>query len=111
MMPEERMWKYLHDKREVVNENLFVTDIYRYTSDFVDMLIKNPERIQFLIARMKLEQKSPLRGNKGMAELRVMKMMKVKNFSEFLSEQFGYLLGLEIQDEMEVLKRDWQRLG
>lgn len=108
MMPEERMWEYLHDKREVVNENLFVTDIYQYTSEFVNMLIKNPERIQFLITRMKLEQKSPLRENRGLAELRVLKMMKVKDFREFLSEQFGYLFGLNNQEKAGVLKRDWK---
>lgn len=106
MMPEERIWKYLHDKKEVVNENLFVTDIYRYTSNFVDMLITNPERIQFLIERMKLEQKSLLRGNKGMAELRVLKMMKVQKFNRFLIEQFGYLLDLEYVEDLEVLKHD-----
>lgn len=106
MMPEERMWKYLHDKKEVVNENLFVTDVYRYVSDFVDLLIKNPERIHFLITRMQLEQKSPLRDNRGLAELRILRMMKVKSFSEFLGEQFGYLLGAEPIEKAGVLKRD-----
>lgn len=106
MMPEERMWKYLHDDKEVVNEYLFVTDPYRYVSGFVDLLIKNTERIQFLIFKMKYERKSPSRGNLGMAELRIIKMMRVKNFKEFLGEQFGYLFGTEEKEEVVVLKYD-----
>ena len=39
----ERMWGYLHDDKRCVQEYLFVLDIYRYTSYFVDLISQNPE--------------------------------------------------------------------
>lgn len=52
----EVMWGYLHDRRDCVDEYLFVTDPYRYTSQFVDMLIRNPEVVSQLKSKIRIEK-------------------------------------------------------
>ena len=52
----ERMWGYLHDDKRCVQEYLFVLDIYRYTSDFVDLIFRNPEVLPQLRDRIKREK-------------------------------------------------------
>ena len=52
----ERMWGYLHDDKRCVQEYLFVLDIYRYTSYFVDLISQNPEVLPQLRDRIKREK-------------------------------------------------------
>lgn len=93
----EKMWGYLHDKKECVDENLFVTDPYRYTSIFVDMLVKNPEVVPQLKTKIKIEKMNSsvlfnfLRGGYSMSELRIVRMMEIPEFYEFLANEFSEL--------------------
>lgn len=91
----EKMWGYLHDYPECVNPNLFVTDPYKYVSDFIDLMAKNPEDLYMLKSKIKQEKLTSsgifyyLRGQKGFAELRVIKMKRVKKFSEIMNREFS----------------------
>lgn len=93
----EKMWGYLHDQRNCVDENLFVTDPYRYTSDFIDMLVRNPEVVSQLKSKMKIEKMNSsvlfniLRGGYCMSEFRIVKMMRIGNFYEYLAQEFPEL--------------------
>lgn len=91
----EKMWGYLHDYPGSVNPNLFVTDPYRYVSDFIDLMAKNPEDLYLLRSKIKEEKLTSsglfyyLRGKRGYAELRVIKMKKVSKFKEILNREFS----------------------
>lgn len=93
----EMMWGYLHDQSNCVDEYLFVTDPYRYTSNFVDMVVRNPEAVPELICKIKREKDHSgiigllLRNGYGVSELRIKKMMKIKTFHDFLSNEFSEL--------------------
>lgn len=106
----ERVWGYLHDQKNCVDENLFVTDIYRYTSNFVDMLVRSPEIIPQLKSKMKIEKMNSsalftfLRGGYSMTELRIIKMMSVECFYDFLSQEFYELVSS--QEEQKKLKNN-----
>ena len=103
----ERMWGYLHDYSECVNPNLFVTDPYKYVSDFIDLIAKNPEDLYLLRARIKQEKLTScglfyyLRGKKGYAELRVIKMKRVSAFKEIMNREFSEFT----EDEVKLARR------
>ncbi len=103
----ERMWGYLHDNPECVNPNLFVTDPYRYVSDFIDLIAKSPEDLYMLRSKIKGEKLSYqglfyyLRGKRGFSELRVIKMKKVSAFKEIMNREFGEFG----EDEVKLVRR------
>lgn len=107
----EIMWGYLHDRSDCVDEYLFVTDPYRYTSRFVDMLVENPEVISQLKSKIKIERMNSsalfsfFRGGYSMSELRILKMMKIRDFQEFLSQEFSELIfGEEMPKKLKNIK-------
>lgn len=91
----EKMWGYLHDYPECVDPNLFVTDPYRYVSEFIDLISRNPEDLYLLRSKIKEEKMAStgvfyyLRGMRGIAELRVIKMKRVKSFSGIMNREFS----------------------
>ena len=95
------MWQYLHDRNNCVDEYLFVTDPYRYTSDFVDMLVRNPEVVPQLKSKMHRERMSSsvfglfMCDGYGLAEYRIIKMMKIDAFHDFLADEFSELINIE----------------
>lgn len=95
------MWQYLHDQSNCVDEYLFVTDPYRYTSAFVDMLVRNPEVIPQLKSKMHVERMNSgvfglfMRDGYGLAEYRVIKMMRIDAFHDFLADEFPELINFE----------------
>lgn len=97
----EVIWRYLHDKLDGVNEYFFVTDPYSYTSRFIDMISRNPEVIPELKTRMDIERTNSsivcllLREGYGMAEYRIIRMMRVSQFREILEREFSWLLKKE----------------
>lgn len=93
----ERIWGYLHDDKRCVQEYLFVLDIYRYTSDFVDLIFRNPEVLPQLRDRIKREKMNSgflgllFRDGYGLAEYRLIRMMQVEAFREILANNFQEL--------------------
>lgn len=107
----EKIWRYLHDDRGVVDEYLFVTDPYRYTSNFIDMISRSPEVLPELKTRMKRERdlSGPfglfMRSGYGLAEYRIIKMMKIVAFSQVLESEFGEILN---EADGPRLRRDYK---
>lgn len=97
MTPVEVMWRYLHDDTNVVGEWAFVTDPFSYISKFVDMISRNPECLAALKSKMDIERRNSsilglfLRGGYGMAEMRIMHMMRYEAFREILEREFSWL--------------------
>lgn len=102
----EKMWGYLHDRKDCVDQYLFVTDPYTYTSRFVDMLIRNPEVISELKSKIRMEKRNSsiiglfLRGGYGISELRIMRMMK---YSDYLANEFMEFNNTN--EEVKLLKK------
>lgn len=94
----ERMWRYLHDDKSCVSEYLFVTDPYSYTSTFIDMVSCNPEVLPQLKSKMQMERMNSgvfglfMREGHGMAEYRVVRMMRLESFREILENNFSELV-------------------
>lgn len=101
----EILWGYLHDQRDYVDEYLFVTDPYRYTSNFVDMLVRNPEVISQLKSKMRIEKMNSsilftfLRGGYSISELRIIRMMSIDNFYEFFANNFSELIPCDLESK------------
>ncbi len=91
----EKMWRYLHDDKSVVNEFLFVTNPYLYTSKFNDMLERNLEVLPLLKSKMKEERENSmlsfLMDGYGRAEYRILKMARINGFQDFLMNAFSEL--------------------
>lgn len=92
------MGSYLHDDKRVVNETMFVTNRYLYTSKLVEMLFLNPEFLQELKYRMYIERINDsdyflkCRDGYGKTEFRIVKMMQIKGLGERLKEWFPDLV-------------------
>lgn len=103
----ENIWRYLHDDKSVVNEYLFVTNPYLYTSNFVDMLVKNPEVLPLLKSKMKEERRhsmfSFLMGGYGLSEYRIIKMARISTFHDFIINEFEELF--EVKENNAKLTR------
>ncbi len=94
----EKIWRYLHDDKRVVNPNMYVTNTYLYASKLVEMLSLNPEFIPEIKLRMYTERINDsdfflqMREGYGKTEYRITKLMRIKGIGDTLKRCFPDLV-------------------
>ncbi len=105
--PTENIWLYLHDNKQIVGNNQYISNRYFYLTKLLEFLRLHKECLPELKLRMYMERINDsevflqARNGYGKTEYRIIKLMQIKPLGENLKQYFPDLVENEISNTFQ----------